>query len=180
MKYQWKLAVTMKKKILNDWQDDIEQKIFKFIAYKSRTKKEVDNKLSYYLGKIDDLSPIEKKDLEISILKKIKRLKLVDDVEYANLYVREKINSPKAVSKMQVKKFLLKKGLDEKVINLSLEKYSRDVELEKAKKDAEKKLKVYKNKDSRLLKSKLNQYLSRKGYSYEVIRSVVDTVTGVK
>lgn len=170
----------MKKKNLNKQQEKLEEKIFNFIAYKDRSWHEVNERLEKYLSRYRSLSARDKTTVKNSILDKISALKLVDDMKFAQSLVEEKIKSKKPFSKMQVRKFLYKKGIHQKIIENSLEKFSREIEMKKAKKDAMRKSKTYKDKDKRIRTNKLKQYLLRKGYPYEIVYPVVDSLTDVK
>lgn len=170
----------MTKTKTSQWQEKIEEKIFKFIAYKSRTEKEITDKLNYYLSKTSDLDSADKNKIRDKVISKIESLNLVDDRDYARRYVAEKIAAKKPVSSRQIKKFLLRKGVKEKIIEEALVKYSGEFEEKRAFKDAKKKLISYKNKDKRTTRRLLIQYLSRKGYPYEIVYTVVDNLGGVK
>jgi SOS response regulatory protein OraA/RecX len=163
-----------------DWQEKIEAKIFNFIAYKSRTTWEVEQKIDYYLEKRKTPSPSDKKSFKSKLLEKLSQLKLLNDLDYAENYLKERIDARKPVSSIQIKKFLGKKGLSRKVIEQALKKFSREEEKSQALKDAQKKFPTYQKRNKKKAKRLLIQYLSRKGYPYDVVYSVVDSLPGVK
>jgi len=78
-----------------------------------------------------------------------------------------------------IKNKLFKKGLDGELIAQLLEKNYSDMEqLENARALAEKKLKHLNRFSGRELQQKMGAFLQQKGYSWEIVKSVVEQYTG--
>lgn len=130
-------------------------------SYKS--EKEISEKL---INKgYDDLTI--KKTIEF-----LKSYNFVDDSKYAELYIKEKIKSQ---GKNKIKYSLLKKGIDEKLIQEKLNSIDNDIEYNYAKTMAEKKYKVLQKveRDSRKQYKKLGDYLIRNGYNTETVSDIL-------
>ncbi len=177
----WKSAGSIvNKEKIKETQEKIDLKILNFISYKARSTAEVKKKLDHYLKRKKNLKFSEIEKIKERSLEKLVNLNLLDDDDYAKSYVNEKIKSTKPVSKLQIRKFLLSKGVPYKIIDNNLKLMKKEIEYAKAKKDATRKLARYKKMDKRTMRNKLRVYLSRKGYPWEVVYSVVDNITGVK
>lgn len=131
-------------------------------AYKS--EKELFNKL---LEKGYDENTI------ISVIEFLKKYNFIDDIAYTKMYIKDKI---KAEGKNKIKFALIKKGIAEEIIKNELENIDEDIQSDTAMAIAEKKLKtLQKNEnDNRKLYKKLGDYLLRKGFQWEEIRSILN------
>ena len=163
-----------------DIKDRVHTKILNFLSYKLRSETEVSDKLEQYLRRYKSISRSDKKDIREGIVKNLKKVNLLNDDTFTSAFVNEKIKSPKAVSKWQIKRFLIKKGVHEKVIENALKAYSKEVEVDKITQDARKKFSSLRKLDKLQQKKRLYNYLGRKGYPYDKIRSVVDSMCNVK
>lgn len=105
----------------------------------------------------------------------LKSYSFVDDLKYTELYIKEKIRSQ---GKNKIKYSLLKKGIDEKLLQEKLSDVDSDIEYKVAKTLAEKKYEVLKKveKDSRKQYKKLGDYLIRNGYDTEIVSSLVKKI----
>ncbi|QQY78968.1 regulatory protein [Keratinibaculum paraultunense] len=135
----------------------------KFLTYRQRSEKEIIDKL-------------RKKGFEESIiddtLNYLKKYKLVDDVEFAKAFMKDKINLNK-FGPIRIKHELYKKGIDNTIIEKVLEENDNEDEYNRALNLAKKKLPSYKNDDKNAIYRKLGGFLQRKGYSYDCIFKVL-------
>lgn len=135
-------------------------KALNYISYKERTESEVRKKL------------YEKEYLKMtvdSVIKELKKLNYIDDLEYAKRYIEFKI---KKMGKIKIRYKLIDKGIDDKILDSLLLKYNKEDEFLSAFKIARKKNKQYGDISYKKRYSRLASLLKRKGYSYSVIREV--------
>lgn len=133
----------------------------RFLAYRQRSEKEIIDKLKdkgFEESIIDDT------------LSYLKEYKLVDDMEFAKAFIKDKINLNK-FGPIRIKHELYKKGIDNNIIEKVLEE--DDDEYNRALNLAKKKLPSYKNDDKNAIYRKLGGFLQRKGYSYDCIFKVL-------
>ena len=99
----------------------------------------------------------------------------VDDEKYAKAYVKDKI---KAQGRDKISYSLAAKGVDSETIKESLASIDEEAEFEGAKKLCIKKYEalVKRESDSRKIQIKLKQFLATKGYSFEMIRKVYNSI----
>lgn len=174
LKKDQELTPELKEEIINEeTYDKYLSKALDFLNYKIRTKKEIEDRLYRYLYKdIKDKAVIE--DLHNRIINQIEDMGLIDDGNYASAYVEGKKLKSSPPGRYKIQRFLLKKGVDKKIIEKHLNDYSQELELKGAKEYAEKKMRKL---DAKAVKDKkkLWDYLYRKGYSSDVIRAIVDS-----
>lgn len=159
---------------------ETKDKALNFLSHKARSRKEIDDRISYYLKKHDELGESQKEDIKFEIIKEFESHNLINDQNYAETFVKEKINSPKTTSKNKIKQFLKRKGIKDSIIEQSLTLFLDELEEENMEKDALKKISALKETNYVKKKSKLVSYLSSRGYPYSKIYTVVDRVLGVK
>lgn len=154
--------------------EKIYNKVLNFLSYRVRSTKEVKTRLSEYLYK----SGIEK-DLgvvfEEKILENLENLGLLDDEKFVEQYIENAKTLKSPPGQQKIREFLMKKGVDREAIESSLESYSTDDERLGAEKAFEKKLRSIKGNIDYKTKQKIYQFLLRKGYSPDVVSSVVDS-----
>lgn len=137
----------------------------KLISLRRRSVFEIEEKLKE--------KGLEENVLE-EILEELKGYKYLDDQQFAESYINDRMNfNPRG--KFLIKKELQEKGVAENIIEKKLEELiSKEREVESARKLAEKKLRIMGGKNG---KNKTNQkimsYLQSKGYSFEIISQVV-------
>lgn len=131
-----------------------------FLTHRKRTAKEITDKL-------------KEKGFEESIVEKtldyLKNYGLVDDKDYANSFVKDKVKLNKH-GPQRIKYDLYRKGISQEIIEEVLMKddeYPRALEL------AKKKMSSYKNDDRDKIYRKLGGFLQRRGYSYDCISKVL-------
>ena len=132
-----------------------------FLSYRQRTEKEIVDKLKE--------KGFEDKVIDNTLIY-LKNYGLIDDMEFAKSFMKDKINLNKQGPK-RIKYELYKKGISQEIINEVLaeddNEYNRALEL------AKRKLSSYKKDDKNAIYRKLGGFLQRRGYSYDCIHSVL-------
>ncbi|MEE9431672.1 MAG: regulatory protein RecX [Melioribacteraceae bacterium] len=144
----------------------IKQNSFRYLSGRNHSKFELKVKL---------LKKKYNKELIEVILNELEDLKYLDDKEFANYYFKIKLKRKKGVRLIQAE--LSKKGVRREIIEEVSLDFIDDPILEKsALIISEKKLLVLKRKDlsKSQLRQKVFQFLMRKGYSTEIIKSTID------
>ncbi|MFH1841099.1 MAG: regulatory protein RecX [Candidatus Shapirobacteria bacterium] len=126
----------------SDW-----EKVTRFLSFRPRSEKEV---ADYLVRKKIPLGPI---------IKKLKRLKLLDDREFARWFLEQRA-SFKPKGKMALKQELYQKGIARELVEELLAEVD---EASEARKIMEKK---------KLLPEKMMALLARRGFSWETIKDV--------
>jgi regulatory protein len=145
---------------------------YKFLSYKPRTQKEVEERLRLK-GFSDDI--ISK------VIDDIKRYGFINDLEYARNFLLNRLRS-KTFGKIALKQILLSKGIPNETIEQVLaERETLINEFEIALELAEKKLKQIKSskkkkKDKNEQKRKIYEFLARRGFTWDTISRVVNTI----
>lgn len=133
----------------------------RFLAYRQRSEKEIIDKLKK--------KGFEDKFIENTLVY-LKHYGLVDDIEFAKSFMKDKINLNK-YGPQRIKYELYRKGISQEIIEGVLEEdedeYSRALKL------AKKKMSSYKNDDRNAIYRKLGGFLQRKGYSYDSISKIL-------
>ncbi|MGM0379127.1 MAG: RecX family transcriptional regulator [Bacillota bacterium] len=150
--------------MLKDEYSDCINKSYSLLSYKDRTTNELKEKL---LNKEFNINTINK------VIKKLKDLRYLDDYEYAKRYIDFKIEK---MGSYKIKNKLLKKGVNERIISELLNEYSQEFEFKKALKLAKKRNEKYENISYKKRYQRVSGYLKRKGYSYDIINSVLEDV----
>ena len=170
----------MSQKNLEDIIIEVKSKTLNFLSHKPRSYKEIDNRINYYLKRYEDLEIPQKEEIKGNIIKGLEKADLIDDDKYAQSLVNEKINSSKPMSRLKIRQFLMKKGIDSSTIDFALESFTEQQEIEKIMEVAIKKAYQIKETNHFKKKQKLLSYLSTKGYPHSKIYAVVDRVLDVK
>ena len=139
----------------------------KYIKYRSRSVGEVYNKL------IDGDCP---KNTVFDIINKLISQGYLDDNVYANSYINEQILIT-SKGPLKIKNELIKKGVDEGIIDQSMELYTSDIEREKINKIIIKKIKSNRNKSKIELKRKIVNDLLVQGFSKGIVMDVLNNFT---
>lgn len=133
-------------------------------AYK--TQKQIVEKL---LAKGYEKSTIDK------VILFLKEYNFLDDSKFAEMYVKEKLASQ---GRNKIKYSLIQKGLDESIIKEKLQNIDKEKEensLEKIGMSKYEQL-IKREEDTRKIYKKLGDYLMRRGYSWEDIKSFLNRV----
>ena len=109
------------------------------------------------------------------VISDLKQKNYLSDSLFAERYIEENLSKKKGLNKIKAE--LMNKGVERVIIDSELSKINADDRLKQnAFELAEKKIKVLQRKElnNLQLKQKLYGYLNTKGYSFDIIREVVD------
>jgi regulatory protein len=142
------------------------EKALNYLSYRARSEKEIKDKLKKkeFPGTIID-----------EVISDLKRLNLVDDFEFASLWIKDRLeHKPKGERVLKLE--LLKKGIKKEIIQKALEEFypSKTEEMEIALELVKKRERRYKDLDKMVAKRRLFNFLLRRGFSYEVVREALD------
>ena len=131
-----------------------------------KTEKEIRNKL--YEKSYDE-------DIVDRAIDFLKEYEFINDERYALMFSKDKILRS---GRRKIEYDLKRKGVDDNIIECSLNSIDEEVELNNAKNTALKKYNLLKNKESdeRKIYNKLSTYLLGKGYEYSLIKKVVSNI----
>lgn len=138
-------------------------KVYRFLSYRPRSEKEIKD----YLKKKNVGLKVEE-----AVLVRLKKLKLVDDQEFARWWIDSR-SKGKPKGKIVLQRELWQKGIEREIAQKLLGKQD---ELTLAQKAAAKKLKSFKNLPRREFYQKMGAYLVRRGFEWETAKSVIDTL----
>lgn len=144
----------------------IKDSAFRFLARRHHSFHEIFKKLLNKGYKKEDIS---------EVLEKLKRDGFVDDLLFANAFVEEKLTKKK-LGLIKVKAELMKKGVDRKIIDMSLSHVDNSIMEANAELLIEKKIKFLKEKesDAKKIKQKLFSFLYSRGFDSEIITSALN------
>lgn len=136
-----------------------------YLSYRARSEKEIKDKL-------------KKKEFPETItdevLSDLKRLNLVDDFEFACLWIKDRLeHKPKGERVLKLE--LFKKGIKKEIMEKALREFypPKTEEVEIAKGLVKKREKRYKNLDKRVAQKRIFDFLLRRGFSYDVAREAL-------
>lgn len=137
-----------------------------FLESSFKSSKQVVDKL---IAKEFDIKTIDR------VLEFLRQYGFVDDKRFVELFVKEKIKSS---GKNKIKFTLLKKGIEEELIEEELNKVTSEQQLEIALQLGEKKVRILSKSedDRRKLYKKTTDYLFRNGYDFQIINEVLDKI----
>lgn len=139
------------------------QRTLNYLTYSLRSEKQIR----------DYLKKHEVEQYSDRMIEHFKRLKLLDDLNYAESYVRTMANVNQKGPR-NVEMDLKQKGISDEKILTALDEYPYEQQFENAQDLAEKRWRRAKN-DSRIEGiQKVKQYLVNKGYSFEIADDVID------
>lgn len=111
-----------------------------------------------------------------ALVENLKKKGMVHDLEFAKAWVEARRKS-KQKGIRAIKAELFQKGIDkeiiEEVVRLQVTGYSEE---DLARQALAKKMKVWKNLDSKKLYQKSIEYLLRKGFDYEIVKKIIKSV----
>jgi regulatory protein len=148
-----------------------------YLAIRPRSKLEISQYIQKkFSNNYSDES--EKEKILQTVIKYLECKFLIDDQEFARWYLEKSINLKSPKSKNQIKYDLVRKGINNSIINETLKIMTKENEFDIAILMAEKKLlslnrKNLSKKDRNL---KLLQYLYTKGFNYSTCRTAVDSI----
>lgn len=157
---------TNKNEILDfDRKCDVYYVGLKYIKNRARSKKEVYDKL------VKEEYPL---DYINESIEKLEKQGYINDSVYARSFLNNKLittsNGP-----YKIKQEMLKKGIDDSIINNTLEDYKDEIQIEKIDKIVTRMIKTNRNKGNNLLKKKINMELINQGFSKELIQESIES-----
>ena len=158
---------------LKSFQEKLFFKVLNFLSYRPRSEKEIKDYLTKNLAKDKNLDLQLKKEIKTQTIDRLKKDKLINDYEFCQWWLEQR-SAFKPKGKRGLSLELRQKGINPKIIAQALAKISEKQLLASAQKIITPKLKLYKNLPKIKLKQKLIGFLSRRGFSWEIIKSVVD------
>lgn len=132
------------------------------LSYRQRSEKELRDSMKIK-GYAED-------NIEVAI-EYCKKYGYIDDLKFAQSFVSDKINLNK-YGPERIKYDLILKGISRDIIDKALV-VDRDEQLNMAREVANKKKSSYKNDNQIAIYRKMSSFLQRKGFTYDVISSVV-------
>lgn len=147
--------------------DTAYQQALNYLSYQLRTEKEIDK----YLQKKEFGKPIRNQ-----VNQKLKELKLIDDLVYAESYTRTQIKLGTKGPRV-IKNSLKERGVAETTIDKAIELYTSEDEEAIATQLFKKNIKRFEKKSFTEAKQKSEQHLMTKGFSRDIIKIVLDTST---
>lgn len=140
--------------------------VINYLSYRMRTKDEI---RTYLIKKEVDSEHITQ------VLQRLINENLVDDVEFAHMFVRNRINmSTKGPS--LVKKELMQKGISNEIATVAVSAYTYEIQYEKAEQIMKKRMQRSSNHSHCKQLDQLRANLMRNGFSHEVINDVISEV----
>ena len=138
----------------------------RYISYRPRSKKEVED---YLVSKKISVENISK------IVKRLEELRFINDLEFSKFWFEQKTRiKPKALKTIQFE--LLQKGVEKETVLRALEELGKGAEddLKNAKLLTERKLRSLRNVSPEKRKQRLIGYLQCRGYGFDVIKKILD------
>ena len=149
----------------NDMYIKAKNKALNILSKADQSEKKIKEKLS---SDFED-STIEK------VLQFLKDNKFIDDKLLAQKIVNTNVNLNKC-GKNKIKQNLYNKGIDSESISEAISNIDSNIEFENAMHLAKKRYERIKNDDKRKIYQKLSQHLAYKGFSYDIIKSVLNKI----
>lgn len=136
----------------------------RFLGYRQRAEKEIRDRL--YKDDFDE-------DIIENTLDYLRRNQLLNDLEFAKSFMKDKINLSNH-GPQKIRYELYQKGIDKEIIDQVLE--MDDSEYDRCLEAAEKKVTSYRKDDYQARYRKLSGFLQRRGFSFSVIKDVLNEV----
>lgn len=149
------------------YQDDIRRAYnlaVSYLAGRMRSEQEI----RIYLAKKETDQPVIQE-----VIHKLMDQKYIDDLEFANAYVRTQINTTDKGPDL-IRGELKQKGIKTSLADIALSEYSEENQQERAVKLAEKVMERNSRDSYKMIKQKIENLLIRKGYPYSVINRAVN------
>lgn len=140
----------------------------RYLSYRPRSEKEIND---YLLEKAKRNELLDQKMIA-EIISKLKDYKFINDKEFLKFWFEQRAKYKR--KPIRVIKFeLMQKGIAKKLVDEYIDQIEKnDIDLENAKKLAEKKMDFYRNLDPVKKREKVMNYLLRKGFSYDIVKKV--------
>ncbi len=148
----------------------------KFLSYRPRTEKEVriylEKRTKLFKGNIA-IAILDLKRITEKILKKLEDMGLIDDKAFVAWWLEQRTTF-RPRGKQALRMELRQKGIAESLVD---EMVGRVDEIQLAQKIAQKKLKSYQKLDQKVFRQKMVAFLSRRGFSWETIKTVLEQLS---
>ncbi len=142
----------------------VKEKAFRYLAARAHSEKELQNKL---------LQKGYAEELIETVLSELREAKFIDDVKFAFSFARNRIVK-KPMGARLLRQELWQKGLKPEIIDKALtEVYSANRQEEIARKLVESRKDRYKDLDENKQKKRLNDFLLRRGFDWEIVKEVI-------
>jgi regulatory protein len=139
---------------------------FKLLSYRSRSSKEMREKLR--------TKGFETEDID-SVMEFLEKSGLINDAELASELLSYSARS-KPLGKNGIRMLMFKRGIDKPFIDETLSAHTREMEEKAAMEFAERRSRVLNNYPAKVARRRLWAMLQRRGFSADVIRKAVDSV----
>jgi len=158
-------------------------KTLNFLSYRPRSEKEIKDYLKKNLSTLPAPArrsfsesgiacQVERK-IQSKILKKLKRLKLLNDFDFASWWVNQRLTF-RPRGKRLIRAELFQKGISKNIIDKVLSTINNQQSTILAKKVINKKMKFYKKLPELKLRQKLFSHLARRGFDFSLAKDVID------
>lgn len=152
----------------------------RFLSYRPRSEKEVYEYLKKKTKKLATTESTEKstetlrETLIARIMQRLIELKFIDDREFAKSWIEQRTKF-KQKPLWVIESELRQKGINKDLIDEVLSSFEqvKNVDIESAKKLAEKKLDFYRGLPPKKRYEKVTSYLLRKGFNYDIVKKVL-------
>lgn len=138
----------------------------RYLSYRIRTKSEIETYLR------------EKAVEEILINETIERLvqeKLIDDIQFAEVFVRDRMNQTSKGPRI-IEKELMEKGITKSIASDAIKAFTYEQQLEKVVDTANKEMEKRSNKSSRQRLQQIQSKLIRQGFGQDVIQDMLQNI----
>lgn len=135
-----------------------------YISYRMRSRQEV---YSHLKGKEFEEDVIDE------VLERVDRLNLLDDLQFAEAFIRTKRDTTGKGPRM-IRQELIQKGVSESVIEQAMQEFPDEQVLDNAIALVEKKSAQFSKESSRKQEQKLMQFLMSKGFPTDIIKEAIN------
>lgn len=144
----------------------------RYLSYRPRSEKEIKD---YLKEKSSSAKATEGQERLIeSIIEKLKDYKFIDDRAFAKFWLEQRTKFKRRPIRV-IEYELNQKGINKNLIEEVLSEFdTKDLDLENAKKLAEKKLDFYRNLDSKKRREKVMGFLLRRGFNYDIVKKILN------
>lgn len=142
----------------------------RYLSYRPRSEKEIIDYLKEKQRRAKDLTD----EVVAEIVLRLKEYKFIDDKQFTKLWIEQRTkykNKPVRAIEFELRQ----KGISKKLIDESLSEFdTKDLDLDNAKKLADRKMEYYRGLDPDKRREKVMRYLMGKGFSYDVIKKAIN------
>ena len=152
------------------------ERMYRIFSLRQRSEKEIRDYLRTLSFKRKLKGQEEISNLAIdSLIDKLKKKEIISDEKFARAWVEARRKS-KHKGERAIRQELLQKGINKEIIDLIFKDNTDYKEEELAQLTLERKIKIWKSLPSLEFKKKAYDFLFRRGFDYNIIRSVVEKI----